>query len=526
LIAVLYLGWQLGGLPFVPFDVFDWVGRVLPGAVVTFGIDLIVTLITALNLGETSTAAKAAEQMLAVGGLFITGVLAGAILFAVLSRWDSEPGYAPGLILGALVGVPVAFVSNSVNQTATAGPVLSGVWILLAFLAWGAAFSAVYRRLAIGSAFTIAPGTTVRDTNASAEQIDRRRFIVRVGGAAAVITVGGAAVGSLQGRTQARELTRRRGSPWSATNPLPNAASAVTPAPGTRRELTPVDDHYRIDINTRPPVVPERDWRLRIGGLVDRPVRLSLQQLRSDYEPLHQFITLACISNRVAGDLIGTTRWTGVSLRRVLANVGLKASATHIQIKAVDGFDEVVALDEINSDERIMLTYAWDGLPLTAEHGFPLRIYIPDRYGMKQPKWIESIEVIDHWEPGYWVRRQWSREARMKATSVIDTIATNMMVVEADRRMLIPVGGIAHAGARGISRVAVSVDGGPWQDAKLRQPLSGLTWVIWRFDWPFQPGQHSFTVRCWEGSGTAQIAEQTPVRPDGATGLHGESVML
>ena len=94
-----------------------------------------------------------------------------------------------------------------------------------------------------------------------------------------------------------------------------------------------------------------------------------------------------------------------------------------------------------------MLTYEWDGVPLHVDHGFPLRIYIPDRYGMKQPKWIESIEAMDHSEPGYWVTRGWSREALMRATSVIDAIALDMMVITADQRTLIPIGGIAHAGA-------------------------------------------------------------------------------
>jgi hypothetical protein len=117
-----------------------------------------------------------------------------------------------------------------------------------------------------------------------------------------------------------------------------------------------------------------------------------------------------------------------------------------------------------------MLTYAWDGLPLPEKHGFPLRVYIPDRYGMKQPKWIESIEVTDHWEPGYWVVRGWDREARMKATSVIDTIATNMMIAQPSQEMRLPIGGIAHAGVRGISKVELRVDNGEWMPAELRTP--------------------------------------------------------
>jgi hypothetical protein len=192
----------------------------------------------------------------------------------------------------------------------------------------------------------------------------------------------------------------------------------------------------------------------------------------------------------------------------------------------VDDFHETVALDQVRADPRIMLTYAWDGLPLPAEHGFPLRIYIPDRYGMKQPKWIRSIEAIDHDEAGYWVQRGWDAVARMRATSVIDTIGANMMLIEANQATRIPIGGIAHAGARGISRVQVRVDGGEWQDAELRTPISPTTWVIWRYEWPFQAGDHTFTVRCFEGDGTPQLETRAPPTPSGATGLQSRQVML
>jgi len=313
---------------------------------------------------------------------------------------------------------------------------------------------------------------------------------------------------------------------WSASHALPNANAALTPAPGTRPEFTPLKDHYRIDINTIPPAVNEADWRLRISGLVESPLALTLDDLRNKYPPLNQFITLACISNPVGGDLIGTQRWTGVSLQRLLPDLGLRPEATHLKLSSVDGFFEIVPLETIRADERVMLTYAWDGVPLLAKHGFPLRIYIPNVYGMKQPKWIASIEATDHWEPGYWVERGWNREAQMKATSVIDTVAVNMMIVQANERTLIPVGGIAHAGARGVSKVEVQVDGGEWREARLREPLSGLTWVVWRYDWPFQPGRHTFTVRCYDGNGALQIAEESPPHPNGASGLNSKSIML
>jgi Mo-co oxidoreductase dimerisation domain len=145
---------------------------------------------------------------------------------------------------------------------------------------------------------------------------------------------------------------------------------------------------------------------------------------------------------------------------------------------------------------------------------------------MKQPKWIESIEATDRWEPGYWVERGWDAQARMKATSVIDTVAVDMMIVQADASTLVPIGGIAHAGARGVSKVEVQVDGGEWREAQLRTPLSGLTWVIWRYDWPFQKGRHTFTVCCYDGVGAPQIVEEAPPAPAGASGLHSKSMMF
>jgi DMSO/TMAO reductase YedYZ molybdopterin-dependent catalytic subunit len=524
LIAIFFLASQFLGLPFVPFDVFDWIGRTLPGPVITFGIDSIVAVIRTFSLGETSSAAKAAEQFLAVAGLFVTGIVVGAVLFAILREREIKPHYLPGLIAGAVVGVPVAIISGTINQTASADPLFSLAWILIAFLAWGAALSWAYDEFkGEGAEIEPTPAASQPQQLVAVQQLDRRQFIIRLGGASAAITVVGAGLGALIGpeetQTEVALDTGGDAAAWSANNALPNANAALQPAPGTRSEFTPVEDHYRIDINTRPPVVNGDEWRLRFSGLVDNALELTLDDLRNNYEGINQFVTLACISNSIAGDLIGTQRWTGVSLKRLLDDVGLQANATHLKITAADGFDEVVSLETINADERVMLAYAWDGLPLTEGHGFPLRIYIPNHYGMKQPKWIENIEAISQWEEGYWVRRGWDMNALMRATSVIDTVAVDDPI-QSGNTTLIPIGGIAHAGDRGISKVEVRVDEGEWAEAMLREPMSDTTWVIWRYDWPFQEGDHTFTVRAYEGDGTPQIEEVAFVRPSGATGLH------
>ena len=84
LIAVFYLAWKVAGLPFVPFDVFDWMTRTLPGQVLAAGIGAMVTVIRALNLGPTAAAAKAAEQAMGIAGMFFTGIIAGTILFSII----------------------------------------------------------------------------------------------------------------------------------------------------------------------------------------------------------------------------------------------------------------------------------------------------------------------------------------------------------------------------------------------------------------------------------------------------------
>jgi DMSO/TMAO reductase YedYZ molybdopterin-dependent catalytic subunit len=520
-IALLYLADQLAGLPFVPFDVFDFVGqRILSGEIITTGIDAIVRTIRTLGLGETSSTAKVIEHILAISGFVVTGVVAGAVLFYILNRRETHRrDYTPGLILGAVVGIPIMLISNSINLTATAAPAIGALWIVIVFLVWGAAYSWIYNDLRIVPVKSESSG----EAESGVSVIDRRQFLVRIGGVTATLTVIGAGLGALLGQSQssrtvsiAENVDAEIAASGSPDSQIPNANAVVQPAPGTRPEITPLDKHYRIDISSRPPVIDGETWKLKIGGLVENPVELTLNDLVSNYEPLNQYITLACISNPVGGDLTSTLRWTGVSLQKILDEI--KPTGTHLRIVGADGFDEVLDLEVARQDERVMLTYAWDGQPLKEKHGFPLRIYIPDHYGMKQPKWITGMEVIDHWEEGYWVRRGWSAEARMNATSVIDTVAVESAMQDGDQ-LLIPIGGIAHAGARGISKVEVSVDDGDWVEAQLRDPVSPTTWVIWRYDWPFEAGDHTFAVRCYEGDGTPQVASSRGVRPDGATGI-------
>ena len=224
-----------------------------------------------------------------------------------------------------------------------------------------------------------------------------------------------------------------------------------------------------MSIRTAPTVIDGDTWRLPIMGEVDNPLSLTLDDLRNNYEAHSQFVTLSCISGRVGTDLISTTMWTGARVEDILADAKPNDKARYLFIKSGDGFYETVDLDLIAADSRIMLAYDWDGHPLPIDHGFPLRIWLPDRFGMKQPRWITEIMVVEDYTEGYWVERGWDEVARVKATSVIDTIAQDA-TYESDGKTMVPVGGIAFGGARGISKVEVRVDGGPWREAHAPVP--------------------------------------------------------
>ena len=376
LVSLLYLLHTAFATPFTPFDLFDAVVRLLPGRIVSFGIDSMVRVLMFLGL-SLSASSKAAEQIQAIGMFLSVCALASGIFFAVLTG-----------LSGAILGIAMAIL--------IAGLAGHTVWTAIALIIWGIAVGATRDRI-VG-----------RSPSAPVESVDRRRFLMHLCGTTTSITVVGALVAAALRTSLSKPVVHAR-----SEVDLPDRTGAIEPAPRTRSEYTPVADHYRIDINLLPIKIDGDSWRLPITGLVGRPLNLSLQDFRNFAEQQHLFVTLACISNPVGGDLIGTTRWSGVSVRRVLRDAGVSDRARFLKLTSDDGFYETVPLDLINSDDRIMFTHMWDGKPLTSEHGFPLRIYIPDRYGMKQPKWIIKAELIENDEPGYWVARGWDKTAHI-----------------------------------------------------------------------------------------------------------------
>ncbi len=317
----------------------------------------------------------------------------------------------------------------------------------------------------------------------------------------------------------------------AVTSPaLPGRTAEVPPGGfGPTQAATPVEEFYVVGKDVLPKAVDAATWRLSITGLVDRPAEYSLDEIRA-LPAVEGYRTLQCISNQVVtyGRYIGNQRWKGIRARDVLDQAGVQPAARFVLWRSADGYTESIPLD-VARDVRTWLVYEMGppGSGLTAEHGFPLRVLIAGRYGMKQPKYLTEIVLSETDEPGYWEQRGWDRTAAVRTYSRID-LPQDGDQVPVDR----PFGvyGVASSGDRGISRVELSADGGTtWRDAELEPeggPISDLSWVRWRSEVRApEQGRLILLARATDARGNAQDATPRAPAPSGATGLHRVTIV-
>jgi len=526
-LAILSAGQQIARLPLVPVDLFEWLTRLLPGGVVTLGLEGMINLLHALQIGQTSILGKAAEFALAYLLTLLALAGFGALYVVTLDRlkvsWPVR-GVLAGFVLAGL-----ASLLTNWGGWGKTGPVVGAGWNLITSLGWS-----------LGLAWSI---DHVLPALMGDQDAGRRRALGQLTFGSLALTALAISLGRwLSQRAQPLPVVREIGTPTPsepAPTPPPTQAG-FSPAPGTRPEITPIDDFYRVDINLLPPGqedlaeatdnltkrllaqggetdLPASSYILEIGGLVDKPLALDLTAIKS-FPQVEQYATLACISNPVGGDLISTTLFQGIRLKDVLERAGLQVAAIDIQFTCVDGYTESLPVASA-LDPRTLLCYAMGNQPLSQKHGAPIRLYTPNRFGMKNPKWIIKIEAVAEDYHGYWEQRGWSEQAWIQTTSVIDTLQT-------DGSHRTQVGGIAFAGARGVERVELRVDSDEWLPAEVNRPLSPLSWVLWRAILDIPPGEHEVTVRAVDGQGEVQTVARSGAHPDGATGLHSESILI
>jgi DMSO/TMAO reductase YedYZ molybdopterin-dependent catalytic subunit len=346
----------------------------------------------------------------------------------------------------------------------------------------------------------------------------RRRFI-----GTSIAIIGAAAVGGVVGRTLL-ERGRQNAIAQAGTLPMP---TATAPPPPNGAELavegiTPLvtrnEDFYRIDTALLVPRPDIDTWRLRVTGLVDRPIELTYDELVA--MPLvEQYVTIACVSNEVGGDLVGNALWRGVRLKALLEQAGVRSEATQIVGRAVDGFTAGFPTGYALADDREpLVAVGMNGESLPVDHGFPARLIVPGLFGyVSATKWLTEIELTT-WDgfDAYWIPLGWSKEGPILTQSRIDVPRSGASLTAGQ----VTIAGVAWAPDRGVSAVEVQVDDGGWVPATISSPISDATWVQFAHTWEATPGDHRLSVRATDGDGEIQTDERTRPAPDGARGHH------
>ena len=482
------------------------------------------------------------DKAVLIGGIVVVTIIIGGLL-GVVARKRMEVA-AMGFVAFGVLGYALGITDPLATAGATLLPAIaaagSGIAVLVLLI-----------RLLQGAATGSADPT-------SAVSPDARRAFMTASGAAVVLAVGQVVIGRLaSGRTQSAVAAREQVTlPTVAASPDTTAATqsattvattaAVEDAPvaetttttqaeaevartvadptpaqiaqveGVSELITPNETFYRIDTALSFPNVDIDTWEVSFTGLVDSPFSLTYDELVA-LPMVERYITICCVSNVVGGGLIGNAKWLGVPLKDLVERAGVRPEGTQLIGRSVDRFTVGFPTEAVFDGREALLAIGMNGEPLPVKHGFPARLVVSGLYGyVSATKWLSEIEFA-RWEDfdAYWIPRGWAKEAPIKTQSRIDTPRPG--TVEVGTRA---IAGVAWAQTRGIDKVEVQVDGGPWMEAILPEELTIDTWRQWHLEYDFTPGAHTIAVRATDGTGTTQTSEIVPARPDGATGYH------
>ncbi len=413
-------------------------------------------------------------------------------------------GFGEGGKIFAFVGVLFVWVGG-LTLLGLVPPMIGGLVVAVVSLLFvNPIWALVYGLLYIGLRFALSPVQTD----------PQRRGVLNTLSLASLGLFGAGVAGAL------RPLFNTSG---GKTNAVTAANSSKTPL---LEGLTSQEDFYYVSINNEAldPRISENNWKLEVDGLVKTPQKFVLADLKS-FKPVDLELTMCCISNPIGGDLIGNAIWTGFKFKDLMDKVGVQPGAKWVTWEAEDGFYESIALrDALEQD--VMLVYSMNGEPLNYKHGFPLRVLIPGRFGMKQPRWLTKISFTSEEKPGYWANRGWSKTAFIAPLSRIDYPTRGLVFKPGE---VVKAKGIAAAGNKQITKVEVSTDGGDtWLEATLQPKRSKWAWTQWTLDWTAEAGKadlgdiksgRQFIVRCY-ADGVVQGSEERDSLPEAASGLH------
>jgi sulfite oxidase len=343
------------------------------------------------------------------------------------------------------------------------------------------------------------------------------------------------AAASEQTSKRGTKLIVRQNSPLNAEPPLGELVE---------QWITPTPQFYIRNHGPTPRIAAET-FRLKIEGLVRKPLSLSLKELSGRFPAADAVATMTCAGNRryehsrtkkVGGvqwreGAIGNARWQGVRLSDVLKAAGLKPEAKHAWF---DGLDEIdhkgktivfggsIPIEKALADTKAMpgtlLCTQMNGKPLTPEHGAPLRTVVPGYIGARSVKWLGRITVSDRPSPNHYVAEAYKivtegDKLELAEAGPIYTTPLNSVICAPQAGAKLKTGTVRVTGyalppgrpGRTIARVELSTDNGrTFKPARIASARREYCWVLWSADVPVSPKTKQLVVRCVDSAGHPQ----------------------
>ncbi len=460
-------------------------------------------------------------KQLGIGGALLgqTGfAVLGGVALAMLARRSSNGAgsdrqlwgvgmstvrVAAGLAIGAWLVLVIALFpnldTNYFGLTPMIATIVTMISLALLLAVYAAATIFAFGWLSTPRRAAMEPDPPADDAPAVHVVADLSRRRLLLGGAGVVMA---ASSGGMLTRLFSRATFSYDGTQYIGTNLEP---------------ITPNDKFYVVTKNVVDPRVNRALWGLEVNGHVDAPQRYDFSRIES-MSSTDQETTLMCISNPIGWGLMSNAVWTGVPMRDLLEEAGVRSGAVEVVLHGADGFSDTFSIEKA-MEPTTLVAYGMNGEPLPQRHGFPARIIVPGMYGEKNVKWVTRIEVVTEDAKGFYESQGWGPDFTVPNRSRIDGPGFRDPLALGGP---ITLKGIAFAGNRGVESVEVSTDGQrSWNAADITYAGTPLTWSFWEYPWqPDRAGDYELAVRMTDGNGDLQTAERRGTAPQGATGYH------
>ncbi|MET0496943.1 MAG: sulfite dehydrogenase [Steroidobacteraceae bacterium] len=374
-----------------------------------------------------------------------------------------------------------------------------------------------------------------------------------------ILQMGAAMAGGLlaRGEASARDLGRPLGpygerSPfekavrWRRESKTPEAGSSFSPLADSNGIITPSSLHYERHHAGIPNIDPATH-RLVIQGMVERPLQLTVAEIKR-LPSLSRILLVECGGNsgsewaattgatvQRSHGLASCSEWTGVALRLLLEEVGVKPGASWIIAEGADAGRYQRSIPLAKALDDMILAYGQNGESIRPEQGYPLRLLLPGWEGATHVKWLQRIVVTD--------RPYQSRDETSKYTDLMPDGKARQFTFAMEAKSVItyPSGGqnlpgpgqyeltgLAWSGRGKVERVDITTDGGRnWQPARLQEPVLPLAFVRFRMPWKWDGREAVIASRCTDATGYEQPSRESLIAVRGVnSGFHYNGIKL